>query len=58
MIFRQNNTEVGKHNSMNTKKDTSTRKVKRTVSNDLFSFLKWKRSSITKNQKLCTSKYF
>lgn len=39
MIFRQNNTKVEKHNCMDKKKDTGTRKAKRTEINDLFLFL-------------------
>lgn len=53
MIFKQNETKVRTHNSI-TKKN---RKVKRTETNGLFSFLKWIRSSFCITQKTHSHRY-
>lgn len=59
MIFRQNNTKVGKHNCMDKKKDTSTRKVKRTeTKRPVFIFEMETIEHYSKTPTLCTSEHF
>lgn len=62
MIFKQNETKVRTHNSITKTKKKSyikkkNRKVKRTETNGLFSFLKWIRSSFCITQKTHSHTY-